>query len=84
MAVLSVDHYYQEGTRVYVEAVVDDMRVAYPATYRDPEELAPALCSASFDLDEDNPIPVDEDNFCSYLSSLDLPWLPVDTSDTYL
>ena len=57
------------------------MRLLYRATYRDPEEWAPALCTASFQLDPDEQIPTDEDGFCCYLHHRDLEWQLVDTSD---
>jgi len=46
-----------------------------------PEEWAPALCRASFQLADDEQIPTDEDGFCHFLYQLDLEWQLVDTSD---
>ena len=84
MTVLAIEDFHKEGNNVTVTAVVEDMRLLYRATYYDPEEWAPALCSASFQLDDDESIPVDEDGFCCYLTDLDLRWKLVDTSDDYL
>ena len=81
MSVLAIEDFQQQGTNVTVTAVVEDMRLLYRATRFEPEEWAPALCSASFELDKDEQIPTDEDGFCSYLDQLDLHWQLVDTSD---
>jgi hypothetical protein len=81
MSVLAIEDTTIDGTNVTVTAVVEDMRLLYRATRFEPEEWCPALCSASFELDPDESIPTDEDNFCSYLSNLDLQWQLVDTSD---
>jgi hypothetical protein len=81
MSVLAIEDTIIEGTNVTVTAVVEDMRLLYRATRFEPEEWAPALCSASFELDKDEQIPTDEDGFCSYLDQLDLHWQLIDTSD---
>jgi hypothetical protein len=81
MSVLAIEDFQQQGTNVTVTAVVEDMRLLYRATRFEPEEWAPALCSASFELDKDEQIPTDEDGFCSYLDQLDLHWQLIDTSD---
>jgi hypothetical protein len=81
MSVLAIEDTVIEGTNVTVTAVVEDMRLLYRATRFEPEEWAPALCSASFELDEDEQIPTDEDGFCSYLDQLDLHWQLIDTFD---
>ena len=81
MTILSIEDTIIDGTNVTVTAVVDEMRLIYRATQFSPEEYAPALCSASFELDEDEQIPTDEDGFCSYLDQRDLLWQLVDTSD---
>jgi len=81
MSVLAIEETSIENNRVTVTAIVEDIRLLYPATYFEPAEYAPALCSASFELDDDTQVPADEDSFCSYLSDLDLEWKPVDTSD---
>jgi hypothetical protein len=81
MSVLAIEDTTIDGINVTVTAVVDEMRLLYRATYFDPEEWAPALCTASFELDEGEQVPTDEDGFCSYLDSLDLNWQLLDTSD---
>ena len=81
MTILAIEDTFIDGSNVTVTAVVEDMRLLYRATHYEPEEWAPALCSATFQLDEGEQIPLDEDGFCSYLDSLDLYWQLVDTSD---
>ena len=81
MSVLAIEETTIDDRRVTVTAMVEDMRLLYRATRYDPEEWCPALCTASFELDEDTQIPVDEDEFCTYLDSQDLEWQLVDTSD---
>jgi hypothetical protein len=48
-----------------------------------PAEYAPGVCEARFTVDPEESIPVDEDDFCSYLDSLNLDWrlVEVDNSD---
>jgi hypothetical protein len=84
MSILSIEETSIDGNHVTVTALVEDMSLVHKATYFEPDEWAPALCSASFELDEDEQIPVDEDGFCRYLNQRDLPWQLVDTSDWYL
>jgi len=84
MTVLAIEDTIIEDSNVTVTAVVDEMRLLYRATYLEPEEWAPALCTATFQLDEGEQIPLDEDGFCSYLDQLDLYWQLVDTSDSDL
>jgi hypothetical protein len=81
MTVLAIENTTIDGSNVTVTAVVEDMRLLYKATRDDLEEWAPALCTTSFELDPEQPIPTDEDSFCNYLSDLSLNWELVDTSD---
>jgi hypothetical protein len=81
MTVLAIENTTIDGSNVTITAVVEDMRLLYKATRDDPEEWAPALCTTSFELDPEQPIPTDEDSFCNYLSDLSLNWELVDTSD---
>lgn len=80
MIVLAIEETTINGYEVTVTAVVDNMRLIHRSTYLDPEEYAPALCRTSFELDEGEQIPLDEDGFCDYLAKLDPNWelLPVD------
>lgn len=81
MTVLAIEDTSIEGTNVTVTAVVEDMRLLYRATRFEPEEWAPALCTASFELYEEEQVPTDEDGFCQFLTDRDLHWQLVDTSD---
>jgi len=81
MSILAIEDTFIDGSNVTVTAVVEDMRLLYRASRFEPEEWAPALCTATFQLDEGEQIPTDEDGFCSYLDQLDLDWQIVDTSD---
>jgi len=80
MQVLAIEHTLIDGYNVTVTAVVDEMRLIRKSTYLDPDEYAPALCRTSFELDEGEQIPLDEDGFCDYLALLNPDWelLPVD------
>jgi hypothetical protein len=80
MQVLAIEDIIVNGYEVTITAVVDDMRLIHQSTHLDPEEYAPALCRASFELDKGEQIPLDEDGFCSYLTDLEPNWelLPVD------
>jgi len=80
MHVLAIEDTFIDGNDVTVTAVVDEMRLIRKSTYLDPDEYAPALCRTSFELDEGEQIPLDEDGFCDYLAKLDPDWelLPID------
>lgn len=69
---------------VFVRAIVEDMVQTYPSTLYDPPEYGPAVCEATFELEENELLPNDEDSLIDYLNSLDLDWEIVDTSDYYL
>jgi len=81
MTVLAIEDTYFTQTHVTVTAVVDDMRLLYRATRFDPEEWAAALCTTTIELDPEEPIPLDEDGFCSYLDHLDPQWQVLDMSE---
>lgn len=81
MSVLAIEETIIDNNHVTVTAVVDNMRLLYRQTMYDPAEYAPAVCSASFDMDEGEQIPTDENGFCRYLDGLDLDWEPIDCGD---
>jgi len=81
MTVLAIEDATYTDTHVTVTAVVDEMRLLYRATYFEPEEWAPALCQATIELDPEEPIPLDEDSFCTYLDHLDPQWQLLDSDD---
>lgn len=80
-SVLAIENTTIKGNHVTVEAVVDEMQCIRRADNFGPAEYAPALCQTTFQLDEGEQVPVDEDGFCRYLDQLDLDWQLVDTSD---
>ena len=82
MTVLAIENTsFIDDTHVTITAVVDEMRLLYRATRFEPEEWAPALCQATIALDPAEPIPLDEDGFCSYLDHLDPDWQVLDLTD---
>lgn len=66
---------------VFVRAIVEDMVQVFPATLYDPPEYGPAVCEATFELDEDELLPINEDALVDYLNQLDLDWQIVDNGD---
>jgi hypothetical protein len=84
MAVLSIEDTTIENGRIYVTALVEDMQLVALAHRDSPEEWVPGLCSTSFELADDESIPITEDGFCSYLDRLDPQWELIDTSDYQL
>ena len=81
MAVLFIYDTSIENNHVTVTAIVEDMHLLCKASGYDPDQWGPGICSTSFELADDESIPVDEDGFCSYLDQLDPQWQLVDTSD---
>ena len=81
MTVLAIENTFIDDNYVEVVAVVDHIRLVHHQTLYDAPEYAPALCSATFEVDPDESIPTDEDGFCRYLDQLDLDWQLIDTSD---
>jgi hypothetical protein len=83
MSVLAIYKFRIDDDYCTVEALVDDSVLVCPPTYDSPAEFAPGVCEARFVVDTEVSIPVDEDDFCSYLDSLNLDWrlVEVDNSD---
>lgn len=75
-----VDEIDNQNGDVYVRAVIEDMVLVYPQTMESPAEYGPAMCEATFFLDEDEIIPEGEKELIDYLENLDLTWrvLPKD------
>jgi len=82
MTILSIESIYQEDGNVYVSAVVEDAVQVYAQTYYEPAEYGPALCEASFSVDDDI-LPDNDYELIEYLENLDLTWEMVDNSDDY-
>jgi hypothetical protein len=83
MSVLAIYKFRIIDGRCTVEALVDDSVLVCPPTHDSPAEFAPGVCETRFVVDPEVSIPVDEDDFCSYLDSLNLNWrlVEVDNSD---
>lgn len=83
MSVLAIHNFQIADDYCTVEALVEDSVLVYLQTHESPAEYAPGICEAQFALDPEEPIPVDENDFCRYLNSLDLDWrlVEVDNSD---
>ena len=76
--ILQIETIHQENDEVFVRAVVEDMVLAYPQTMEDPAEYRPAMCEATFYINEEDTLPEDEDDLVFYLENLDLEWKVVD------
>jgi hypothetical protein len=83
MTVLAIHDFQIADDYCTVEALVEDSILVCPPTHDNPAEFAPGVCEAKFIVDPEESIPVDEDDFCSYLDSLNLDWrlVEVDNSD---
>lgn len=68
---------------VKVKAIVEDSVQTYAATLIDPPEYGPALCEASFELEENEILPKDEDDLIEYLESLNLDWEVIPEDEYY-
>ncbi len=66
---------------ITVKAVIEDSVQTYAATLIDPPEYGPALCEASFELEENEILPKDEDDLIDYLESLNLDWEVIPEDD---
>ncbi len=66
---------------IYVRGVMEDVIEIYPAKLQEPPEYAPALCEATFVLDEDEVLPEGGDDLLDYLNKLHLDWKIVDNID---
>jgi hypothetical protein len=75
---------YRDSELITVKAVIEDFVMVYPATNIDPPEYGPALCEASFTLDDGEILPEDEEDLINFLENLDLNWKMEDNSDYYI
>ena len=76
-----IETFQQNKNRIYVRGIVEDVIEIYPATLQDPAEYGPALCEASFVLNEDEIVPEGDDALLDYLNELYLDWKIIDNSD---
>jgi hypothetical protein len=59
---------------VVVTAMIEDAVLVYSQTLLDPAEYGPAMCEATFELDEDEVLPEDEEELKEYLEDMSLYW----------
>jgi hypothetical protein len=87
MSILSIESIYQDGGTIYVTALVEDAVQTHSQTYYDPAEYGPAVCEASFTIDDEElrefVLPDNDLEMIEFLEELDLEWNPVDNSDDY-
>jgi len=76
-----IETFQKNENQIYVRGIVEDVIEIYPATLEDPPEYGPALCEASFELDEDEILPEGEDALLDYINELYLDWKIIDNSD---
>ncbi len=69
-----IENIRKTGNEVFVRAVIEDMVLLYHQTNVDPPEYGPALCEASFELNDDVVLSENEDELIEYLNSLSLDW----------
>jgi hypothetical protein len=84
MSILHIESIYQDNGNIYVTAMVEDTVQTYAQTYYDPAEYGPALCEASFTVDDDEILPDNDYELIEYLEKLDLDWQLIDTTDEYM
>jgi hypothetical protein len=84
MKILEIESVSVNGDEVNVSAIVDEAIITFSQTYFEPAEYGPALCEASFSLNEDELLPEDEEELISFLEKIYLEWKVVDNSDYYL
>jgi hypothetical protein len=63
---------------VVVTAMIEDAVLVYEQTMLDPAEYGPAMCKATFDLNEDDVLPEDEEELKELLEDLELNWEPME------
>lgn len=73
--ILSIENIHQDSNNViHVEAVIDDFLLVSEASFDSPAEYGPAVCEASFELDEDEILPDNENELIKFLDNLYLDW----------
>jgi hypothetical protein len=82
MTVLTItDILIEDDVYVTVTALIEDAMVVRPQTMEDPEELGPGICTASFELEEDEILPFDEKELIDYIENLNLDWQLIPKDD---
>ena len=73
--IISIEKLYQDpDNTIHVEAVIEDFIIVNVATYSLPEEYGPAVCKASFELEDGEVLPVDETELIKFINDLQLDW----------
>mgnify|MGYP003109862737 FL=1 len=68
-----IEDVFVEDQQVTVIAMIEDMVTVHSGTYLDPPEYGPALCKATFEIDEDDNINLQNfKNMENYL--IDIEW----------
>lgn len=83
MSITSIESISFDGTYATVTAVVEDVVLTYAGSYYDPPEYGPALCSSTFELEEDETLPTNEEELLKYVQSLNLDWEAMEYDDNY-
>ena len=73
----------QHENEVSVSAIIEDAVLTMGQTLYDPPEYGPALCNASFTLDDGEELPIDDDEMIKFIEGLDLEWEIEDNTDEY-
>lgn len=88
MSIISIDTMTTcDDGSIYVSAMIEDAVMTHTQTMEDPAEYGPALCEASFTIDDEElrevVLPDNDDELIQFLNDLDLNWELVDNSDYY-
>lgn len=75
-----IEKIHNNGSDVFVRAIVEDMVLIRHQTMEEPAEYGPALCEATFEIIADD-IPEDEDDLMDYLEKIDLDWKVIENSN---
>jgi hypothetical protein len=79
--ILSIEKIYQDSDNtIHVEAVIEDFILVSEATLDSPEEYGPAICETSFELEEDEILPDNENELIDFLDKMYLEWKLVECS----
>jgi hypothetical protein len=79
-AMVQVQEVNQNGSTVYVEAIVRDFPTSTYSFVDDADNYTDALCWAEFELSGDETLPEDPTELDIFIDDLDLEWVRVDNS----
>ena len=72
--ILEILEYQIEDDCLQVRSVVDEVICIRGMSYFEPEQLAPGVCEASYELEEGEVFPETEKEQIRFLEELDLDW----------